>query len=328
MLGLKVIFRKSDGRLLGAQALGEDGPAVDKRISALAVAMQMGATIYDLEEAELCYAPQFGSAKDPVNFAGMVAADVLRGDMPLAHWDDTGGAFLLDVREPVELAVENVPGAVNIPLGQLRARLGELPARPRDPRHVPLRSACLLRDAHSAAERVQGPQHLRRHAVACDGRGPGGAGPRGRVNAATGQERRPMRTQPPSCVLLADRHHGLTEGVRGLLESAFGTVVMVADEASLLEGASRLQPDVVIVDLSLARDNGLDWLRAVRERCPTLKVIVLSVHDERSVRAAAMDAGADAFVLKRSIATDLLPAVALVRAAGGASNEHITPASR
>jgi NADPH-dependent 2,4-dienoyl-CoA reductase/sulfur reductase-like enzyme/rhodanese-related sulfurtransferase len=127
MLGLKVIFRKSDGRLLGAQALGEDGPAVDKRISALAVAIQMGATIYDLEEAELCYAPQFGSAKDAVNFAGMVAADVLRGDMPLAHWEDTQGAFLLDVRQPVELIVESVPGAVNIPLGQLRARLTELP---------------------------------------------------------------------------------------------------------------------------------------------------------------------------------------------------------
>jgi rhodanese-related sulfurtransferase len=127
MIGLKVLFRKSDGRLLGAQALGEDGPAVDKRISALAVAIQMGATIYDLEEAELCYAPQFGSAKDPVNFAGMIAADVLRGDMPLAHWEDTRSAFLLDVRQPVELVVESVPGAVNIPLGQLRARLGELP---------------------------------------------------------------------------------------------------------------------------------------------------------------------------------------------------------
>ena len=127
MLGLKVIFRKSDGRLLGAQALGEDGPAVDKRISALAVAMQMGATVYDLEEAELCYAPQFGSAKDPVNFAGMVAADVLRGDMPLAHWEEAKGAFLLDVREPVELVVERVPGAINIPMGQLRSRLDELP---------------------------------------------------------------------------------------------------------------------------------------------------------------------------------------------------------
>ncbi len=127
MLGLKVIFRKSNGRLLGAQALGEDGPAVDKRISALAMAIQFGATVYQLEEAELCYAPQFGSAKDPVNFAGMVAANVLRGDMPLAHWDSLGNLFLLDVREPVELAVESVPGAVNIPMGQLRARLGELP---------------------------------------------------------------------------------------------------------------------------------------------------------------------------------------------------------
>ena len=123
---MKVVFRKSNGRLLGAQALGEDG--VDKRISALAMAIQMGATIYDLEEAELCYAPQFGSAKDPVNYAGMIAANVLRGDMPLRHWDDADGAFLLDVREPVELAVEEAPpGAVNIPLSALRARLGELP---------------------------------------------------------------------------------------------------------------------------------------------------------------------------------------------------------
>ena len=125
-IAMKVIFRKSDGKLLGAQALGEDG--VDKRISALAMALQMGATVYDLEEAELCYAPQFGSAKDPVNFAGMVAADILRGDMPVSHWvDDGDDRFLLDVREPFERAVEDVPGATHIPLGQLRARLGELP---------------------------------------------------------------------------------------------------------------------------------------------------------------------------------------------------------
>ncbi len=124
-IAMKVLFRKSDGRLLGAQAVGEDG--VDKRISTLAFAIQMGATVYDLEEAELCYAPPFGSAKDPVNFAGMVAAGVLRGDMPLAHWDSDDGAFLLDVREKDELSVESVPDAVNIPLGELRARLGELP---------------------------------------------------------------------------------------------------------------------------------------------------------------------------------------------------------
>ena len=126
-IALKILFRKSDGRLLGAQALGLDAPAVDKRISVLAQALQMQATVYDLEEAELCYAPQFGSAKDPVNFAGMVAGDVLRDDMPLAHWDETDGAFLLDVRHPVELVVESVPGAVNIPLHELRGRLGELP---------------------------------------------------------------------------------------------------------------------------------------------------------------------------------------------------------
>ena len=128
---MKVIFRKSDGRLLGAQAVSTDGPAVGKRISALAMAIQMGATIHDLEEAELWYAPQFGSAKDPVNFAGMVAADVLTGDMLLCHWNAIDGGFLLDGREPVELAVEYVPGAVIIPLGQLRARMGEL-ARDRE----------------------------------------------------------------------------------------------------------------------------------------------------------------------------------------------------
>jgi NADPH-dependent 2,4-dienoyl-CoA reductase/sulfur reductase-like enzyme/rhodanese-related sulfurtransferase len=127
MLSLKLLFRRSDGRLLGAQALGEDGPAVDKRISALAVAIQMGATIDDLEEAELCYAPQFGSAKDALNYAGMVAANVLRGDMPLAHWNGVDGALLLDVRQPAELAVERVPGAVHIPLHELRSRLAELP---------------------------------------------------------------------------------------------------------------------------------------------------------------------------------------------------------
>ena len=124
-IAMKVLFRKSDGRLLGAQAVGEDG--VDKRISELAVAIQLGATVYDLEQVELCYSPPFGSAKDPVNFAGMVGAGVLRGDMPLSHWSSLNGGFLLDVREPVELAVEHLPQALNIPLGELRSRLEELP---------------------------------------------------------------------------------------------------------------------------------------------------------------------------------------------------------
>jgi two-component system secretion response regulator SsrB len=125
-------------------------------------------------------------------------------------------------------------------------------------------------------------------------------------------------------VLLADRHHGLTEGVRALLETTFGTVVMVADAASLLDGAERLQPDVAIVDLSLARDGGLGWLADLRRACPGLKVIVLSVHDELAVRAAAMKAGADAFVLKRAIPTDLLPAVARVRGGPTAASDART----
>jgi two-component system secretion response regulator SsrB len=101
--------------------------------------------------------------------------------------------------------------------------------------------------------------------------------------------------------------------VRGLLETTFGTVVMVADEASLVDAADRIRPDVAVVDISLARDSGLGWLRALRQTCPDVKVIVLSVHDEECIRRAAMDAGADAFVLKRAIATDLLDAVEHVR---------------
>ncbi len=124
-LAMKVLFRKSDGKLLGAQAVGMRG--VDKRISTLAMALQMGATIYDLEEAELCYAPQFGSAKDPVNFAGMVAADVLAGDMPIWHWGDDDNCLMLDVREAPELKVEQVEDVIHIPLRQLRERMDELP---------------------------------------------------------------------------------------------------------------------------------------------------------------------------------------------------------
>ena len=99
--------------------------------------LQLDATIYDLEEVELCYAPQFGSARDPVNFAGMVAANVLRGDMPLAHWTDTDGALLFDVRDRLELAVESVQDAINIPV-QASPRLGELP---RDRQTLPFKRA-------------------------------------------------------------------------------------------------------------------------------------------------------------------------------------------
>lgn len=124
-LSLKVLFRKSNGKLLGAQAFGYD--SVDKQIDTLAMALRLGATVHDLEEAELCYAPQFSSAKSPVNFAGMIASDVLRQDMPLTHWPSSPEAYLLDVRNEDEVASDPIPGAVHIPLRHLRARLDELP---------------------------------------------------------------------------------------------------------------------------------------------------------------------------------------------------------
>ena len=126
-INLKLIFRKSDGRILGAQAVGEADVA--RRIDVIATAIQFGGTVYDLEEAELCYAPQFGGAKDPVNFAGMIASNALRGDNPLADWGQLGsdGAFLLDVRDPDEFEEGHIPGAVNLPLNEIRTRMEELP---------------------------------------------------------------------------------------------------------------------------------------------------------------------------------------------------------
>ncbi|MBZ5544559.1 MAG: FAD-dependent oxidoreductase [Acidobacteriia bacterium] len=124
---LKLIFSTPQGRILGAQAVGEDG--VEKRIDVIAMAIQKQATVFDLEECELCYAPQYGAARDPVNLAGMVAANVLRGDVKLASWPQLGEtpALILDVREPHEYAADHIEGAVNMPLTQLRKRLSELP---------------------------------------------------------------------------------------------------------------------------------------------------------------------------------------------------------
>jgi len=124
---LKLIFATPEGRILGAQAVGHEG--VEKRIDVIATAIQFGGSVHDLAEAELCYAPQYGAAKDPVNVAGMLAANVLNGDMPIADWDALGctGALVLDAREPDEFAAGHVPHAVNLPLSQLRARYEELP---------------------------------------------------------------------------------------------------------------------------------------------------------------------------------------------------------
>lgn len=118
-----------------------------------------------------------------------------------------------------------------------------------------------------------------------------------------------MSARSPRGVLLADRHHRLNEGVRGLLETVFERVFVVADHASLLDGASRLSPEVVIVDVSMAQGDIRDLVRSLRERAPEAKVLLLSVHDEPAVATAAFAAGADGLVLKRAIATDLLPAV-------------------
>jgi rhodanese-related sulfurtransferase len=124
---LKLIFSKEDGTIIGAQAVGKEG--VDKRIDVIAAAIQKKSTVFDLEEAELCYSPQFGSAKDPVNMAGMIAANILRGDTQVFHWEDLRdtGSLLLDVRDPKVFEAGHIEGAVNIPLDELRDRMGELP---------------------------------------------------------------------------------------------------------------------------------------------------------------------------------------------------------
>ncbi len=128
---LKVLFDPESGKLLGAQGVGGEG--VDKRIDVLAVAIQAGMTVYDLEEMELAYAPQFGSAKDPVNMAGFVASGWLRGDHPQVDWATLHARLaedqplLLDVRTVGEFAAGAIPDAVNLPVDELRNRLEELP---------------------------------------------------------------------------------------------------------------------------------------------------------------------------------------------------------
>ena len=123
-----------------------------------------------------------------------------------------------------------------------------------------------------------------------------------------------MTNEKGSCVLLADRHHGLRDGVRGLLETEFETVFMVANETSLLDGAGRLRPALVVIDLSLAEGDVRGLLARVAERAPGSKVLMLTVHDQPTAAEAALIAGAHAVVLKRSLATDLLPAVDALRA--------------
>jgi NADPH-dependent 2,4-dienoyl-CoA reductase/sulfur reductase-like enzyme/rhodanese-related sulfurtransferase len=124
-IALKVLFEPKTGRILGAQACGMDG--VDKRIDVISMAIQSGKTMNDLEEVELCYSPQYGSAKDPINLAGMIASNMLRGDQPITHWTSTEKREqLIDVRSEEEHKTFHVPNSKNIPLPELRQRLGEI----------------------------------------------------------------------------------------------------------------------------------------------------------------------------------------------------------
>ncbi len=133
---MKVLFTPEEGKILGAQAVGRKG--VEKRIDVVSTAIQFGGTVFDLEETELCYAPPYGAAKDPVNMIGFIAANHLRGESPVVHWstleelyaDRPEGAempFILDVREPGEYEATHVSGSTLIPLPQLRDRLDEIP---------------------------------------------------------------------------------------------------------------------------------------------------------------------------------------------------------
>jgi DNA-binding NarL/FixJ family response regulator len=110
-------------------------------------------------------------------------------------------------------------------------------------------------------------------------------------------------------VILADRHQNMLEGIRGLLETMFETVVMVADKASLFEISEKINPDLAVVDLSLPVSGEINIARQLKGKYPDLKIIILSVHDEKTVVSGIMDSGVSGFVLKRSAASDLISAV-------------------
>lgn len=127
---IKLIFKKDDGKILGAQIVGFDG--VDKRIDVIATAIRSNMTVYDLEELELAYAPPYSSAKDPVNMAGFAASNILKGDISVFHWDevkdiDLSKSLILDVRTDLEYQLGNINGSINIPVDELRENLHKIP---------------------------------------------------------------------------------------------------------------------------------------------------------------------------------------------------------
>jgi len=122
-----------------------------------------------------------------------------------------------------------------------------------------------------------------------------------------------MASQKSRCVILADRHPNLLEGMRGLLTTMFESIVMVADKHSLFEAVERIKPDLAVVDLSLTASGEASIARAINDSYPELKLIILSVHDEPAAIDEVMSAGASGFVLKRSVAVDLFKAVESVQ---------------
>lgn len=130
-MSIKALWDKKTLKILGAQIVGFDG--VDKRMDVLAAAIRFGAKITDLTELELCYAPPFGSAKDPVNMLGFVAENVVTGNIKQFFWDDVeklprdGSVTLLDVRTVTEVRRGKIDGFTNIPLDSLRERISEIP---------------------------------------------------------------------------------------------------------------------------------------------------------------------------------------------------------
>ncbi|MBP2653572.1 MAG: cdr1 [Firmicutes bacterium] len=129
-MSLKLLFSPNEGKILGAQGVGFNG--VDKRVDVIATAIKGNLTVFDLPDLELCYAPPYSSAKDPVNMAGYVAENILDGLVETVQWHEIDeiirkGGFVIDVREPFEAELGILENAVNIPLGQLRKRLNEIP---------------------------------------------------------------------------------------------------------------------------------------------------------------------------------------------------------
>jgi len=126
---LKLLFDPNNGKVLGAQAIGQNG--IDKRIDLLALAIRSELTVFNLADSELSYAPPYGSAKDPINYAGFVASNVINKDVAIFHTEEINflnpNTYLVDVRTPQEFSINHIPNAINIPVDELRNRLTELP---------------------------------------------------------------------------------------------------------------------------------------------------------------------------------------------------------